>query len=195
MRRLRATSVSAVAAITLGLHAAVAEADAVGAPTLPAAWAARPAALPAPAVDVAARDDERASDSATALPGEPPAPTRSEDTGFGARKSYAIPAAETLGFAFLLNQVNRHTDGSGTDFDSNASTIRRNLHSSWVVDRDPFEVNQLGHPYQGSMYHAFARSAGLDYWKSLGYAFAVLTGVGLGLWLLIGLLSLRPTGG
>ncbi|MGE5739640.1 MAG: DUF3943 domain-containing protein [Betaproteobacteria bacterium] len=89
---------------------------------------------------------------------------------FGDAKSYAIPAAEVFGFAFLLNQVNRHTDG--TDFDSNTSTIRRNLHSSWVVDRDPFAVNQLGHPYQGSMYHAFARSAGLDYWESLGYAFA-----------------------
>jgi len=75
-----------------------------------------------------------------------------------------------FGFAFLLNQVNRHTDG--TDFDSNLSTIRRNLHSSWVVDRDPFQVNQLGHPYQGSMYHAFARSAGLGYWPSLGYAVA-----------------------
>ena len=29
-----------------------------------------------------------------------------------------------------------------------------------TVDRDPFEINQLGHPYQGSMYHGFARSAG-----------------------------------
>jgi hypothetical protein len=27
---------------------------------------------------------------------------------------------------------------------------------------------------------------------ALGYAFVVLTGVGLGLWLLIGLISLRP---
>lgn len=29
--------------------------------------------------------------------------------------------------------------------------------------------------------------------EALGYALVVLTGVGLGLWLLIGLLSLRPT--
>ena len=62
-------------------------------------------------------------------------------------KSYAIPAAEILGFEFLLNQFDRHV--LGTDFASNASTIRRNLHSSWVVDRDPFEINQLGHPYAG----------------------------------------------
>src|SRR5690606_10301396 len=32
--------------------------------------------------------------------------------------------------------------------------------------------NQIGHPYQGSIYHGFARSAGLDYWQSLGYSFA-----------------------
>ena len=33
-------------------------------------------------------------------------------------------------------------------------------------------VNQLGHPYQGSMYHGFARSAGFNYWESAGYTFA-----------------------
>ena len=27
------------------------------------------------------------------------------------------------------------------------------------------------HPYQGSIYHGFARSAGLNYWESLGYTF------------------------
>jgi hypothetical protein len=51
-------------------------------------------------------------------------------------------------------------------------TIRRNLHSGWGTDRDPFEINQFGHPYQGSMYHGFARSAGFNYWESAGYAFA-----------------------
>ena len=43
--------------------------------------------------------------------------------------------------------------------------------SGWY-DSDPFGVNQFGHPYQGAMYHGFARSAGFDYWHSLGYAFA-----------------------
>ncbi|MEO8079003.1 MAG: DUF3943 domain-containing protein, partial [Caldimonas sp.] len=40
------------------------------------------------------------------------------------------------------------------------------------TDRDPFNVNQLGHPYQGSMYYGFARSTGFNYWESAGYAFA-----------------------
>ena len=29
-----------------------------------------------------------------------------------------------------------------------------------MVDNDPFATNQFLHPYQGSMYHGFARSAG-----------------------------------
>jgi hypothetical protein len=87
-----------------------------------------------------------------------------------ASKSYAIPAAEIIAFDALLNQFDRHYFGC-CDFDSNIHSIRRNLRTSWVVDRDPFLVNQLGHPYQGAMYHNFARSAGLNFWEGLGYTF------------------------
>ncbi|MEO8849635.1 MAG: DUF3943 domain-containing protein [Casimicrobiaceae bacterium] len=87
------------------------------------------------------------------------------------RKSYGIPVLEILGFQFLLNGINRQSSDSA-DYRSNLSTIRRNLRSSWVVDSDPFKTNQLGHPYAGSMYYGFARSAGLNYWESLGYTFA-----------------------
>jgi len=86
-------------------------------------------------------------------------------------KSYAIPAAEIAGFDFLVNQFDRHYLDC-CDYESNIHTIRRNLRSSWVVDRDPFLVNQLGHPYQGSMYHGFARASGLGFWESMGYTFA-----------------------
>ena len=74
-------------------------------------------------------------------------------------KSYVIPALEIVAFDALLNQFDRHYYGC-CDFDSNIHTIRRNLRSSWVTDRDPFLVNQVGHPYQGAMYHKIARSAG-----------------------------------
>ena len=96
-------------------------------------------------------------------------PALSWDTGAG--KSYSIPALEIVGFDFLLNQFNRHYF-RGNDYDTDLKTIRRNLRSSWVTDDDPFKINQLGHPYQGSMYHGFARSAGLNYWESLGYTVA-----------------------
>lgn len=33
-------------------------------------------------------------------------------------------------------------------------------------------VNQTGHPYQGSVYFGLARSNGLAFWESFGYAFA-----------------------
>ena len=89
----------------------------------------------------------------------------------GAGKSYSIPAVEIIGFDFLLNQFDRHFIDAD-EYGSNFSTFRHNLTHKWVVDNDPFATNQFLHPYQGSMYHGFARSAGLNYWESLGYAFA-----------------------
>jgi hypothetical protein len=86
-------------------------------------------------------------------------------------KSYWIPAAGIVGFDVLLNAFNRRFSGV-SDYDSNFSTIKKNLRSSWVEDRDAFDINQLGHPYQGSMYHGFARSSGLNYWESLAYTIA-----------------------
>ena len=86
------------------------------------------------------------------------------------RKSYAIPAAEIAGFDFLLNRIDRQL--YGREYAVSPSTIGRNLRSSWVVDNDTYKINQLLHPYQGSMYHGFARSAGLDFWESFGYTFA-----------------------
>ena len=51
------------------------------------------------------------------------------------------------------------------------TSIGRNLRGPWVVDDDPFQVNQFGHPYQGAMYHGIARSNGLGYWPSMVYTF------------------------
>jgi hypothetical protein len=89
---------------------------------------------------------------------------------WGAQKSYLIPALEIIGFDVLLNQYDRRHYGC-CDYNSNLSTVRTNLRGGWVVDSDGFTVNQLGHPYQGSMYHGFARSSGLSFGESLGYTF------------------------
>jgi hypothetical protein len=86
-------------------------------------------------------------------------------------KSYAIPAAEIVGFDFLLNRWDKYRYGC-CDFNVTSESIRRNLRSRWDVDRDPFLVNQLGHPYQGATYHGFARASGLGFWPSLVYTFA-----------------------
>ena len=104
-----------------------------------------------------ARAPDRINDSAA------PAP-------WGQQKSYLIPALEIVGFDTLLNLFDRAYFGC-CDYNSNLSSIRRNLKSSWVVDDSTFTVNQLGHPYQGSMYHGFARASGLNYWEGLAYTF------------------------
>lgn len=108
----------------------------------------------------------------TAFNNEPPAPVL--DWGVGEGRSYWIPAADIVAFDFLLNQFDRHiyADDGDDDFDSDWDSFEDNLTGKWVYDDDPFLVNQFGHPYQGSMYHGFARSAGLGYWESLAYTVA-----------------------
>ena len=97
--------------------------------------------------------------------------TAAEPPPWGSRKSYLIPALEIIGFDTALNLFDRAYFGC-CDFNVTGSSIRRNLRSSWVVDSDTFTVNQIGHPYQGSMYHGFARASGLSYWESMAYTFA-----------------------
>ena len=88
----------------------------------------------------------------------------------GSRKNYFTPAVEIVTFDALLNLFDRVV--LGAEFRSNLTTIRRNLRSRWVIEGDPYTINQFGHPYQGSIYHGFARSAGLNYWEALGYTVA-----------------------
>jgi hypothetical protein len=95
-------------------------------------------------------------------------------------KSYGAAVLEIASFQFLLNRAD-HAFVRPDDYRVSIRSIRRNLHSSWVVDRDPFEINQLGHPYQGSVYFGLARSNGLSFWESLGFAF-----VGSAVWEIAG---------
>ena len=89
---------------------------------------------------------------------------------WGTDKSYLIPALEIVGFDTLLNLYDRAYYGC-CDYDTDFASIKRNLRRGWGVDRDEFTINQLGHPYQGSMYHGFARASGLNYWQGLAYTF------------------------
>ena len=91
------------------------------------------------------------------------------ETGEG--RSYWIPALEVGGFVFGLNAINRVLIG-GEDYNSDWDSFERNLKTAPVYDKDPFSVNQIGHPYQGGIYYGFARSAGLEYWESLLYTLA-----------------------
>jgi hypothetical protein len=103
------------------------------------------------------------------------------DTGTG--KSYLVPALEIPAFIILLNAFDRTVYANDVEngkkvYDTNLSTFWDHVvHGPWGVDTDSFAMNQFNHPYQGSMYYGFARSAGLNYWESLLY-----TNVGSFLW-------------
>ena len=105
---------------------------------------------------------------AAALPSTAPPEVKSADAK---ESSVAIPVSEIIGFDLLLNLYNRRFSGTH-DYDVTWSSIRRNLRGPWVVDNDPFKVNQFGHPYQGSLYHGAARSTGLSYWEASALTFA-----------------------
>ena len=96
-------------------------------------------------------------------------PVLSWETGEG--KSYFIPALEVPAFILGLHLFNRFLTDSN-DYNTDGHSIWKNLTGPTVIDKDPFSVNQIGHPYQGSIYYGLARSAGLNYWQSLAYSLA-----------------------
>lgn len=118
------------------------------------------------AQDDPALDTPAQQEAPTAFADDAPHPVLHWGAGDG--KSYWIPAADILLFDTSLNQFNRHFSGTD-DYDTSFSSFKHNLKHKWVRDNDPFSINQFGHPYQGSMYHGFARSAGLGYWQASAY--------------------------
>ena len=48
-------------------------------------------------------------------------------------------------------------------------SFRNNIEHDWVMDEDSFDVNQFGHPYQGSLVFTAARAQGLTFWQSVPY--------------------------
>src|SRR5688572_8525190 len=89
----------------------------------------------------------------------------------GGHKSYILPVVEIVAMDAAINLGGRLLV-EPADFEVTPASIRRNLRGPWVVDDDPFEINQFGHPYQGAMYHGIARSNGLSYLPSVAYTFA-----------------------
>jgi hypothetical protein len=97
--------------------------------------------------------------------------TDSSSRGEPPRKNYWLPVVEIVAMDALINRAARVMI-SPEHFDISVTSIRRNLDGPWVVDEDPFSINQALHPYQGAMYHGIARSSGLDYWQSAAYTLA-----------------------
>jgi len=101
-----------------------------------------------------------------AAPVDPPPPETA-----AIPKDYLVPVFDIVLFDTLLNRFNYRFIDRDT-YNVSLSSVRSNANGPWVLDNDPFSINQFLHPYQGSVYHGFARSAGLNYWEALGYTFA-----------------------
>ena len=116
----------------------------------------------------------------TAPPLEMPKAVPSWETQTKANRSYVLPALEIVGFEFLLNRIDYYFVDRDV-YGVTSSTMSRNWNGRWIVDTDPFAMNQFLHPLSGSIYYGFARSSGLDFWESSGY-----TVVGSFLWEIAG---------
>jgi hypothetical protein len=94
----------------------------------------------------------------------------------GAKKSYLIPGLEVPGFLVLLSAYdrvaypNQTEDGKKVYSSTFASTWDHLRKQNWVFDKDPFNINQFAHPYQGATMYGLARSASLNFWESLAYS-------------------------
>lgn len=50
----------------------------------------------------------------------------------------------------------------------NWKSVSHNLNpGSWEYDNDPFQTNQFGHPYHGSLFYSAFRSNGFSFWQSV----------------------------
>jgi hypothetical protein len=98
--------------------------------------------------------------------------------GVGESKSYIIPALEIPAFEASLNLFDRLTfsetlKNEKKPYNTNLKTFWNNLTDGrWVIDHDQFDINQIGHPYVGTIYQGLARSSGLGFWESSVYTFA-----------------------
>jgi len=111
----------------------------------------------------------------------------------GAGKSTAIPALEIPLFQFGLNQIDRQLyphlmeDGRKVYSSTWRTTYAHITKGPWVVDQDAFSMNQFMHPYTGSVYFGFARSAGQSFWASTAYTVLLIV------WLVPGLHAEKAT--
>lgn len=91
-------------------------------------------------------------------------------------RNHLFPFFENVTFLVLLNAIDRvifptlREEGKLV-FSVTPTTAWDHLRKQrWVLDKDPFNVNQFGHPYQGSIMYGLARSSGHGFWSSAAHA-------------------------
>ena len=89
------------------------------------------------------------------------------------RKRFFLAAGEVVFFNMLPWIYGRflHGDDYSSITPSTWATNLKNLPSFYrTFDQDSFQVNQVAHPYHGSLYFNSARSNGYSFWQSIPFA-------------------------
>src|SRR2546422_7759457 len=94
-------------------------------------------------------------------------PDLGSSNGESREKSYAIPAAEIVGFQFLLNRVDHWIYGA--DYAVTAGANKGNFRPPLGGGDEPHKKQQLRPPPHGSMYHRISRPPGLRLLGAMGY--------------------------
>ena len=87
------------------------------------------------------------------------------------QRNFLIPSIEVPALVFALNWVNRLAGNEWAVVDGFNTFWDHLFHGPWVYDTDDIQTNFSLHPYNGSLYFNMARSSGLDFYWSFGYAF------------------------
>jgi len=95
--------------------------------------------------------------------------TGSELASAAEEHPFLLGAGQVAAFGLVLNRYDYYFVDKQT-YRVTSSTIRRNLRGPFVLDNDPYAVNQFLHPYQGATFFGIGRATGQDWWTSLGYS-------------------------
>jgi hypothetical protein len=82
------------------------------------------------------------------------------------KKRFWRATAEAYGIGWFIPWSFSHFIMDYDYADISMDTVRRNFEDGFWFDRDNFDVNQKGHPLQGSMYFNAARVNGYSFWES-----------------------------
>lgn len=85
------------------------------------------------------------------------------------KPNYWLPALEIVALNLSMNRTARLYGGDFAKI--SLGSMWRNVRGKWEWDRDRFTVNQFRHPYMGAAFYTSARSSGVGFWGSAGYAF------------------------
>ncbi len=84
-------------------------------------------------------------------------------------KRYWLAAGEVVGVDLGVWAFNRYLTKTGWS-EISIQTIKDNIETGFVWDRDGYLMNQFAHPYNGAAYFNAARSNGLSFWESSLYS-------------------------